>query len=189
MTSSLIPRILAKENRKFKYSEVEDRGAARKYLSSVEWLRDARLATLAECVNVALPGLAGYVKEEWFKLYLSDVGLLSSMYGLLVKRQLLDDSLKGNVKGGIYENLVAGILERKGYAVRYYRNGDSEIEFIVETEHGVVPVEVKSSTGRTLSLDRLLESGEVPYGIKLTGGNVGVSGNKLTIPHYMAIFG
>lgn len=183
-----IPRILAKENRKFKYSEVEDRGTARKYLSSVEWLRDARLATLAECVNVALPGLAGYVKEEWFKLYLSDIGLLSSMYGMLVKRQLLDDSLKGNVKGGIYENLVAGILERKGYPVRYYRNGDSEIEFIVETEHGVVPVEVKSSTGRTLSLDRLLESGDVPYGIKLTGGNVGVSGNKLTIPHYMALF-
>ena len=43
-------------------------GTARKYLSSVEWLRDAKLATLAECVNVALPGLSGYVKEEWFKL-------------------------------------------------------------------------------------------------------------------------
>jgi predicted AAA+ superfamily ATPase len=183
-----IPRILSKENRKFKYAEVEARGTARKYLSSVEWLRDARLATLAECVNVALPGLAGYVKEEWFKLYLSDIGLLSSMFGMLTKRGLLDDTLKGNVKGGIYENLIAGILERKGYAVRYYRNDDFEVEFIIETEQGIVPIEVKSTTGRTLSLDKLLANDDIAYGFKLTHGNVGVSGKKITLPHYMAMF-
>ena len=62
-----MPLILAKENRKFKYSEVEKGATARKYLSSVDWLKDSSLASLAECVNVALPGLAGYVKEEWFK--------------------------------------------------------------------------------------------------------------------------
>ena len=71
-----MPLILAKENRKFKYSEVEKGATARKYLSSVDWLKDSHLADLAECVNVALPGLAGYVREDWFKLYLSDVGLL-----------------------------------------------------------------------------------------------------------------
>lgn len=81
---------------------------------------------MAECVNVALPGLAGYVKDEWFKLYLSDVGLLASTYGMLAKRGILDGSLVGNVKGGIYENLVAGILERNGFPIRYYRNCDKE---------------------------------------------------------------
>ena len=75
-----------------------------------------------------------------------------------------------------YGNLICVALyldidvSRRGYPVRYYRNGDSQIEFVVETEDGVVPVEVKSSTSRTLSLDRLLECGDVPYGIKLTGG-------------------
>ena len=44
------------------------------------------LVAFAECVNVALPGLSGYVKDEWFKLYLSDVGLLMSMYGTFAKR-------------------------------------------------------------------------------------------------------
>ena len=183
-----IPRILSKENRKFKYAEVEDRGTARKYLASVEWLKDARLATLAECVNVALPGLSGYVKDEWFKLYLSDVGLLASTYGMLAKRELLTDTLKGNVKGGIYENLVAGILERNGFPIRYYRNDSVEIEFIVETDDGVVPIEVKSSNGASRSLDRLLENPSVPYGIKFTNGNVGVSGKKVTLPHYMSMF-
>ena len=46
-----IPRILAKENKKFKYSEVDKSGSARKYLASVEWLRDAALASFAECVE------------------------------------------------------------------------------------------------------------------------------------------
>ena len=183
-----IPRILSKENRKFKYAEVEDRGTARKYLASVEWLKDARLATLAECVNVALPGLSGYVKEDWFKLYLFDVGLLASTYGMLAKRELLADTLKGSVKGGVYENLVAGVLERNGFPIRYYRNDSVEVEFIVETDDGVVPIEVKSSNGASRSLDRLLESPSVPYGIKFTNGNVAVSGKKVTLPHYMSMF-
>ena len=183
-----IPRILAKENRKFKYAEVEDRGTARKYLSSVEWLKAAHIATFAECVNVALTGLSGYVKEEWFKLYLSDVGLLCSTYGMGVKREILTDTLKGCVKGGIYENLIAGILERNGFPVWYYRNGATEVEFIVETSDGVVPIEVKASNGSTVSLDRLLEGDDISSGIKFTGGNVGVAGKKLTFPHYMAMF-
>ena len=183
-----IPRILAKENRKFKYAEVEDRGTARKYLASVEWLRDAKLATLAECVNVALPGLAGYVKEEWFKLYLSDIGLLLATYGPLAKREMLSGTLAGTVKGGVFENLVAGVLERNGHPVRYYRNDDAEVEFLIENDDGVVPVEVKASSGRSRSLDRLLGSAAVPYGVKLTGGNVGVSGKKVTLPHYMSMF-
>ena len=183
-----IPRILAKENRKFKYAAVEDRGTARKYLASVEWLRDARLATLAECVNVALPGLAGYVKEEWFKLYLSDVGLLLASYGPLAKREMLAGTLAGPVKGGVFENLVAGVLERNGHPVRYYRNDDAEVEFLIENDDGVVPVEVKASAGRSRSLDRLLAGAVVPYGVKLTGGNVGVAGKKITLPHYMSMF-
>ena len=183
-----MPLILARENRKFKYSEVEKGATARKYLSSVDWLKDSSLASLAECVNCALPGLAGYVREEWFKLYLSDVGLLCASYGMLAKRQVLDGSLKGTVKGGIYENLVAGILVRNGIPLRYYRNDEVEMEFVVETSDGVVPVEVKAQTGRTLSLDKMLRDDSIPYGYKLTGGNVGVSGKKITIPHYMAMF-
>lgn len=183
-----IPRILAKENRKFKYAEIEPHGTARKFLASVEWLRDAKIASWAECVNVALPGLSAYVKDDWFKLYLSDVGLLASCYGSLAKRGILDDSLKGSAKGGIYENLVASILERNGHPLRYYRNDETEVEFLLETDDGVIPVEVKAGNGRSQSLDRLLRSRDIPYGIKLTGGNVGVSGKKITLPHYMAMF-
>ena len=183
-----VPRILAKENRKFKWSEVEKLGTARKYLQCVDWLKDARLVDFAECVNVAAPGLSAYVCEDWFKLYLSDVGLLSASYGMLLKKQILDRTLKGSVKGGVYENFLASVLKRKGFPLRYYRNDSVEMEFMLETEDGVVPVECKAQTGRTISLDALLKDESVPFGYKFTGGNVGVTGKKVTLPHYMAMF-
>ena len=96
--------------------------------------------------------------------------------------------LRCREKGGIYENLVAGMLERNGFPIRYYRNDDCEIEFVVEVEDGVVPIEVKASTGRTRSLDKIVADAAIPYGIKLTGGNVGVAGKRVTLPHYMAMF-
>jgi len=183
-----IPRLLAKENRKFKYGEVEKGGTARKYFSCVEWLKDAWLASFTECVSETLPGLSAYVRYDWFKLYLSDVGLLSAVYGMLAKREILDGTLAGNVKGGVYENFVASVLRRTGFPLRYYRNDSDEVEFLIETDDGVVPVEVKARAGRSLSLDRLIAKDSIRHGIKLVGGNVGVSGKKITLPHYMAMF-
>ena len=66
--------------------------------------------------------------------------------------------------------------------------GRLEMEFLVETADGVVPVEVKAKTGATLSLDKLLADPSIPFSYKLTGGNVGVAGKKVTMPHYMAMF-
>lgn len=185
-----IPRILAKENRKFKYSEVEKGSTARKYLGSVEWLLAARMVDRSEFVEAMLPGLSAYVREDWFKLYVSDIGLLMAMYGMLVKREVLAGTLKGSMKGGIYENLVAGMLARNHLPLYYFkRDKDAvEMEFVVEQNEGVVPVEVKAKTGATASLDKLLKPEEIPYGYKFAGGNVGVVGKKITLPHYMAMF-
>ena len=185
-----VPRILSLPNRKFKYSEIEKGGSSRKYIECVEWLNAAHLTSKAECVNAVSVGLPAYVREDWYKLYMSDVGLLMAQYGMLAKRQLLDGSIKGTVKGGIYENIVAGILERNGIPLYYHKNekGDIEMEFIAETDDGVVPLEVKSTNGATLSLDKILASPSIPYGFKFTGGNVGFSGKKITLPHYLALF-
>ena len=185
-----IPRTLAKDNRKFKFSEVEKNGSERKYGESVEWLKDAALAPLCENVTVPEVPLSSNVREGWFKLYLSDIGLLSALYGLETKRLLFSRRLTGNAKGGLYENLIAGMLERKGYPLRYYKtvNGAREVEFVIERDGGVIPIEVKSSNSATVSLNETLKMKGVPYGYKFIDGNVGVSGNKITMPHFMAMF-
>ena len=105
-----IPRILAKDNRKFKYSEVEKNGSERKFGESIEWLKDAALAPLA--ANVVAPELplSANVREGWFKLYLSDIGLLSALYGLETKKLLFAGRLAGAAKGGLYENFVDDVL-------------------------------------------------------------------------------
>ncbi len=185
-----IPRLLAKENRKFKYAEVEKGGSERKYASSVDWLCDASFASRTLNVTVAEVPLNAQIRDGWFKLYLSDVGLLSAMYGTETKGLLYSGRLKGNAKGGLYENLIAGVLERKGISLYYFKNedGSREVEFAIERDGGVVPVEVKSSNGATISLNEALEKPQVPYGYKFVDGNVGVSGKKITLPHYMAMF-
>ena len=185
-----IPRLLAKENRKFKYAEVEKGGSERKYGSSVDWLCDASLASRALNVTVAEIPLNAQVRDGWFKLYLSDIGLLSALYGTETKGLLYSGRLKGNAKGGLYENLIAGVLERKGIPLCYFKNedGSREVEFMIERCGGIVPVEVKASNGATISLNNALEKPHVPFGYKFIDGNVGVCGKKITLPHYMAMF-
>ena len=185
-----IPRILAKGNRKFKYAEVEKGGSERKYGASVEWLCDAALASRAVNVTVAELPLNAHVLDDRFKLYLSDIGLLSAMYGAETKRLLYSGKLAGNAKGGLYENFVAGELERRGLPLYYFKNedGSREVEFAIERDGGIVPIEVKSSNGATVSLNEVLEKPQVPYGYKFVDGNVGISGKKVTLPHYMTMF-
>lgn len=185
-----IPRTLAKENRKFKYAEVEKGGSERKYRASVDWLCDAALALRAENVTTAEIPLCAQIRDGWFKLYLSDVGLLSALFGVETKKLLYSGKLIGNAKGGLFENWIAVTLEQKMIPLVYYKteSGTREVEFIIERDGGPVPLEVKSSNGATVSMNEFLRMESVPYGYKFIDGNVGVLGKKVTLPHYMAMF-
>jgi len=185
-----IPRQLAKENRKFQYSVVEPRSNARKYEGSVQWLFDSNLAY--QCTNLSLPEfpLNAYTRPDYFKLYLNDTGLLTAMYGFEMKAAVLDQTLKGPVKGGIYENLIACMLMQKGDTLYYYKpdENDQEIEFIISRNAQAIPVEVKSKRGETISLNMFIEKRKPFAAYKLIDGNAGKTGHKITLPHYMAIF-
>ncbi len=186
-----IPRQLSKEYKKFQYSVVEKGGTGRKFDSSLEWLRDAGLVKF--CYNVSNPifPLPSYERNDHFKIYLSDIGLLSAMYGFEMKEAILNNTLTGPAKGGIFENLIADILFKKGRPLYYYKNDNNtqEIEFLINDGVNVIPVEVKAGKGATYSLDTFLESFKPPYGLKFALGNIGVADNKkVTLPQYMAIF-
>lgn len=184
-----IPRQLAKENKKFKYSEIEHKATSRKYGDSVQWLRDANMAYM--CYNTTLPTLPlkAYEKDNEFKLYIADTGLLLALFGFATKQALLNGTLKGFAKGGIYENFVAETLVKNGYTLHYYKQGDSsELEFVIEKDGEVIPIEVKAGNAATKSLDSFIENFEPSIAFKLIGGNVGVVDKKYTIPHFLAMF-
>ena len=134
--------------------------------------------------------LVAYEKEEDFKIYVSDIGLLTSMFGYPTQTALYNDTLSGPAKGGIYENLIFDILIKKGKKLNYYKNQNNtqEIEFLYENESGVIPIEVKSSRGQTISLNEFIKEYNPQIAYKLITGNTGQTGKKLTLPLYMAIF-
>ena len=183
-----IPRQLSKENHKFQYSVVEKKATARKFTSSLDWLHNAGLIDFAYNVNSPWFPLKAYVKEDQFRVYLCDIGLLVAMYGYQMKIALLSDALEGPAKGGIYESLVADILAKRGEELYYYKKEDStlEIEFILERDCKLVPVEVKARKGSTRSLNELLKMDNIERGYKLTAQNTGVVEKKITLPLYMA---
>lgn len=185
-----IPNQLLKENKKFKYSAVEKGGTSRKYTNSLDWLRDANLATF--CFNVSTPTfpLGAYKKDNEFKIYLNDIGLLVSMYGFEMKAAIIKNTLTGSAKGGIYENLIADMLIKKNIPLVYYKSENStlEIEFLINSEINIIPVEVKAGNSATASLNSYLQKFKPEYAYKFITGNAGENENKRTLPLYMAMF-
>ena len=116
-----LPEQLARENRKFKYSAVASGGSARKFSSSIDWLRESALSI--QCFNTTdtrIP-LSVYKTGDMFKMYLTDVGILTAMMGFRAKKDILDNTLVGFAKGGLYENAVAEQLVSRGYTPYYYQ--------------------------------------------------------------------
>ena len=105
------------------------------------------------------------------------------------KYLILNGNLKGNVKGGIYENVVAECLVKKGYTLHYYHPSDNrELEFVIEKGLEVVPIEVKANNDATVSLNEFIQEFKPSIAYKITGGNLGYIDHKYTIPHYMIMF-
>ncbi len=184
-----IPKQLAKELKKFQYSTVEKGTTSKKYGGSVQWLIDS--ATVNPCYNVHeafLPLMANAIETQ-FKLYINDTGLLCALYGFETRRAILDDSIKGNAKGGIYENVIAECLVKNGHRLYYYKpDDDHELEFLIEKEGEVVPVEVKAGNTATVSLNHFIDDHKPHIAYKFVQGNVGWVESKITLPHYMAMF-
>lgn len=185
-----IPRQLAKENTKFQYSVVERNGTARKFGNALEWLRDAGIVAYCNNLSTLQFPLPAYAKDDQFRIYMGDIGLLVSMYGFEMKAALIENTLTGPAKGGIYENLMADVLHKKHIPLYYYKKDDTsvEIEFVLSRQTHPLPVEVKAKSGRTQSLNTVLTWEGIEEGYKFGMCNIGIEGKKVTLPLYMAMF-
>ncbi len=189
MCYDAIPKQLAKELKKFQYSTVERGQTRRKYGGSVQWLKDSEIVNA--CYNIREPylPLMANAKDDQFKLYINDTGLLCCMYGFETKLAVLNDTLKGNARGGIYENVISECLLKRGYTLYYYRpDNEHEIEFLIEKNGEVVPVEVKAGNNPTPSLNGFIKDFSPSLAYKLIGGRNGKVGVKTTLPHYYVMF-
>ncbi len=185
-----IPRQLAKEYKKFQYSVVEKGKTSRKFGDSIKWLCDSNLVNKCSNVLEAYIPLLGYEIDDQFKLYLNDTGLLCCLYGHETKLAILNNTLKGNAKGGIYENIISECLLKRGHRLYYYKtqNSSMEIEFLIEKNGEVIPIEVKAGNDATPSLNQFINKYSPSISYKFINGNVGYSNGRKTLPHYMVMF-
>lgn len=189
---SIAGQLLAKENHKFQYKHVEKGGKAQKFFSSIDWLERADIASMSHNVTACAFDLADYEVEGNFRLYCTDLSLLLAMRDFGLKQAIVENTLTGNTKGGLYESVVADALLKSGHSLHFYRNESTkrEVDFLVQTDGRVVPVEVKGGNKPSASLAHIMGQGSgIELAYKVADANVGVaSSGVVTIPHYMAMF-
>ena len=145
-----IHRQLAKENKKFIFSAIRKSARGRDYEDAIQWLMDAGL--IYKCYNLSaakLP-LSAYSDFNTFKLYLLDVGLLGALSQLTAKTIINQDQLFVEFKGALTENYVAQTLKTTPHMELYYWTsaGIAELDFVIENEGDIFPLEVKSGTSQ-----------------------------------------
>jgi predicted AAA+ superfamily ATPase len=179
-----MPSQLAKTNKKFKYSLVDKSAKKETYESAIDWLLDAGL--LLKSVKTDLPQtpLSAYIKDGHFKLFLSDVGLLVTLSKLNFGDIILGTSMI--YKGILTENYVAQSFFSKGVDLYYWESGsNAEVDFILEIDGKIIPVEVKSSENtRSKSLQSYVKKYDPPYAIRISLKNFGYVNKIRSIPLY-----
>lgn len=142
-----IPSQLAKENKKFIYGFIKEGGRAKEFELAIQWLVNCGL--IHQCFRVSKPAisLSAYQDLSAFKLYNNDVGLLAAMAKLPLQTILNNDAIFEEFKGSLTENYVFQQLLLKEENDIYYwtnENSTAEVDFIIQNDHEVIPIEVKS---------------------------------------------
>lgn len=140
-----IPAQLSKENRKFVYGLVKEGARAREYELALSWLYDCGLIYQVFCVKAPKYPLKAYQEYAAFKLFTVDVGLLSAMNGIDVETLLHGNAIFTEFKGALTEQYVLQQLVQQHEPYYWAKsNSQSEIDFLLQYQGSVVPIEVKA---------------------------------------------
>lgn len=181
-----IPSQLAKDNKKFQFAKIDSNARKRDYESSIDWLIASKLIIPCYFVNNFETPLKGFMKEDTFKLYLSDTGILSELLEIPRNKIMMNDNIR--YKGVIAENYVANELAANGHSLYYWaENQVAEMDFIIDTAEGVIPIEVKANQNKkSKSLNYYMDKNHPNYSIRLSANNFGFSDNIKSVPLYAA---
>ena len=179
-----LPAQMAKDNRKFQYKVIKSGGRAVQYASAIEWLRSSGIVIACHRVSEGCIPLSGYADPTAFKLYHCDTGLLSAMTAIPAK-EIISEAGSG-FRGALAENSAAAALTASGYSLFYWESkGRAEIDFLIQKEGKVIPVEIKASENvRSRSLSEYISRYSPPYAMRISEKNFGNENNIRSIPFY-----
>lgn len=188
----LIPSELLKQNRRFIVTDLKNGLHFDRVESTFLWLYNAGVAIPAFISTEPRIPLKLNEKRSLFKLYLSDVGMLTSEYGMSTKRMLINNDSSLNA-GGIYENAVAQQLKASGFEIYYYNsNRLGELDFVIDYSGSSTPIEVKSGKDydKHSALNNCLQNTEyeMKEGFVLADCNIHAKEKVTYLPIYMIMF-
>lgn len=188
----LVPSELLKQNRRFIVTDLKKGLHFERVESSFLWLYKA--GVIIPAYNATEPRIPLKIneKQSLFKLYLSDVGMLTTIYGMNTKARILGNDNNFNA-GGLYENVVAQELICKNYKLYYYNsNRLGELDFVIEYNGSIIPIEVKSGKdySRHSALNNCLANPEYDMQEAFVFANCNIEKKeKITyLPIYMIAF-
>jgi hypothetical protein len=136
---------LAKENRKFIYSQIKKGARAKDFEEAINWLVNAGLLLKSHCVSQPAIPLKAHVDFDTFKLFLLDIGLLNAMAELDEQILLEKNQVMKEFKGALTEQFVAQELVRSSSL--YYWSSErsiAEVDFLIQKKREIIPIEVKA---------------------------------------------
>ncbi len=188
----LIPAELNKSNKRFIFADMKKGLRYEKSAEDFLWLSSAGVAL--PVYNITEPSIPLRINENssLFKFFLSDVGMLTTLYGKATKMQLLLDNPDINF-GAMYENIAAQELKAHGLTLYYYNSKRfGELDFVIEYRGKVLPIEIKSGKDykRHSALSNIMEISNysINEAFVFTNYNVEVNGNYIYYPIYMLMF-
>lgn len=186
-----IPVQLAKENNKFVFSHVKAGKRSAQLEDALQWLKDAGLITQLFLVEKPELPLSGFADKTYFKVYMSDIGLLRTKAGMSPETVFGETGMYIRFKGGFSENYVLNEFCSIGENPYFWRSGNTaEIDFIYEDQSYMIPVEVKSADNtQAKSYKQFCKRYEPVFGFKLSEKNIAEnmceSTRTFSIPLYM----
>ena len=179
---------LAREDKKFRYADVQKGARAREYEGAIEWLCLAGLVHRVSAIETPRLPLSAYKKSNAFKLYLNDVGLLGRKFDLEPTTIPQGDKLFTEFKGVMAENYVLQSLVRQfGNHNYYWTSGNTaEVEFVIQHAGRIIPIEVKADrnvTAKSLAFYRKQYAPQLS--IRLSTLNMRKDDDLLNLPLYM----
>ena len=185
-----IYRELNKESKNFSPGLIEEKSKTRDYATSIQWL------TMAHVVNqsfqlkehITMPLMPD--SESSFRLFLGDIGMFSYQSGINAA-SFISNERDNTLSGIFFENFVANELIAKEHKLFYWRGRSSaELEFIIESNNKLYPLDVKKGKGTLNSLEKFSNQNKFEYAIKVSKNNYGYNPEQklLTIPFYFIPF-
>ena len=192
MVLELIPEELNRKNKRFVVADLKEKSRFERLEENFVWLREAGIGLVVSSVTDPRVPLRLTQDSSFFKLFLNDVGLLASMYMDGIQLKILAGETDINF-GSVYENFVAQEFHARGFPLHYFSSRKvGEVDFIVEYDGKVEPIEVKSGEHYKshAALDRLLGNTSYSIGHAFVLGNANYSreGKVEYLPIYFAMF-